>query len=64
MKNENLKFLLKQRKKNLLDFVKQKKRKIMNTELIKLLVYKDYFTDFYYLDYETFINKIKELKDK
>lgn len=36
----------------------------MNTELIKLLVYKDYFTDFYYLDYETFINKIKEPKDK
>lgn len=36
----------------------------MNTELIKLLVYKDYFTNFYYLDYETSINKIKELKDK
>ena len=36
----------------------------MNMELIKLLVYKDYFTDFYYLDYETFINKIKEFKDK
>lgn len=63
MKNEILEFLLKQEKKNLLDFVKQKK-KIMNTELIKLLVYKDYFADFYYLDYETFINKIKELKDK
>lgn len=36
----------------------------MNTELTKLLVYKDYFIDFYYIDYETFINKIKELKDK
>ena len=35
----------------------------MNTELIKLLIYKDYFIDFYYIDYETFINKIKELKD-
>ena len=36
----------------------------MNTELIKLLVYKDYFIDFYNLNYETFINKIEELKDK
>lgn len=36
----------------------------MNMELIKLLVYKDYFTDFYYLDYETIINKIEKLKDK
>ena len=36
----------------------------MNTELIKLLVYKDYFVDFYYTDYNTFIKKIEELKTK
>lgn len=35
----------------------------MNTELIKLLVYKDYFVDFYY-DYNTFIKRIEELKTK
>ena len=64
MNNENLKFLYNKEKKRIaFNFVQQKK-KIMNTELIKLLVYKDYFIDFYYLDYETFINKIEELKNK
>lgn len=37
----------------------------MNTELIKLLVYKDYLVDFYYnTNYNTFIKKIEELKTK
>ena len=45
-------------------FCKTKKKKIMNTELIKLLVYNDYFVDFYYTDNNTFINRIEELKTK
>lgn len=36
----------------------------MNTELIKLLVYKDYFVDFYNTNYITFIKRIEELKTK
>lgn len=36
----------------------------MNTKLIELLVYKDYFVDFYYTDYNTFIKRITEFKTK
>ena len=34
----------------------------MKTEIIKAYVYKDYFVDFYYTDYNTFIKEIKNLK--
>lgn len=34
----------------------------MNKEIIKTYVYKDYFVDFYYADYNTFMKEIKNLK--